>query len=172
MRKIDRFMQLNASYFLMAALIPTFIFFRVVKLLEVKTVQAQQLQTQTTELITDNEALKDQLAVSSKIQTSEEVKTISRYYIHKYFPESSWTKVEKIMTCESNLNPLATNWKNSNKTVDRGLYMINSVHKAQFKAVTGIDYEVGAYSWDASSKFAKWLYDNQGLNPWVCSKLV
>jgi len=132
----------------------------------------QQEASKSAVLAQENNALKTQLNFSAKIVTSDTTKQVSIYYIHKYFPQSAWKDVEATMRCESNLNNLSTNWHNKNGTIDRGLYMINSVHAGQFKTVTGMDYSVGAYDWDASSKFARWLYDHSGLQPWVCYQIV
>lgn len=132
----------------------------------------QQEASKSAELVKENDALKTQLSFSAKIVTSDTTKQVSIYYIHKYFPQSAWADIEATMRCESNLNNLSTNWHNKNGSIDRGLYMINSVHAKQFKEVTGMDYETGAYDWDASSKFARWLYDHSGLQPWVCYQIV
>jgi len=123
-------------------------------------------------LIRENAELRDKLENSNKIETPETTKKLMQFYIQKYFPESEWEKATKISTCESNMNPQTINTKNRNGTVDRGAWQINTVHKERFSKMYGIDWEVGAHDPDLSTKYAKFLYDNSGFNPWICSKLI
>ena len=168
----------TVAFLMSIALIVGFIGFksRLVEKAEARmTVYAKESNQATAKLLevrSENDALRAKLNFSAKIVTSDTTKQVSIYYIHKYFPQSAWKDVEATMRCESNLNNLSTNWHNTNGSIDRGLYMINSVHAGQFKTVTGMDYSVGAYDWDASSKFARWLYDHSGLQPWVCYQIV
>lgn len=132
----------------------------------IKTAHAQTLEGQ-------NEALKAKLEASSKIETSETQKEISRFYIRKYFGNEA-AIAEKVFTCESNLNPMALNVKNKDGSTDRGIPQINSSNRTSFEKVTGLNYDVYAHDTETSIKYAKWLRDNSkgGWSNWVCFGLI
>lgn len=123
-------------------------------------------------LSSDNQALKDKLEASAKIETPETIKELARFYIKKYFGKDA-DKVEKVMKCESGLNNLTVHINKPGLGVDRGLYQINDRwHKARFEKMYGVSFEIGAHDLDLASQYAKYLYDAQGLTPWICSRIV
>lgn len=80
------------------------------------------------------------------------------------FKEDAQTALA-VARCESNLNPKAYNGNNTDGSVDKGLYQINSVHYKRME-------QLGLDVWKATDnvKFAKILHDEQGFAPWVCYK--
>lgn len=72
-------------------------------------------------------------------------------------------QAERVAWCESEHKPWAVS-----KTNDHGLFQINAYyHRANFERVTGQPWsEVYNAYWNAV--YAKWLYDNQGWQPWAC----
>ncbi len=127
---------------------------------------------QVSSLEEENELLREKLDRSLKSVTSETTKSLAKFYIHKYFPQSEWANAEKISYCESGMNPMSLNEKNKNGSVDRGMFQINSVHAKRFESMYGVNWTIGAHDLDLSTKYAKFLYDHSGWNPWVCSKVV
>lgn len=123
------------------------------------------------ELAEQNQALREKLESSARIKVDDKTKELVRFYIKKYFGNASG-EAEKVFTCESGLAPNAYNGKNTNGSVDRGVPQINSVHAKRFETMYGIKYELGAHDIDISMKYAKFLYDHSGWNPWVCSKVL
>jgi hypothetical protein len=69
----------------------------------------------------------------------------------------------RVATCESTMNPGAVSPGGGN----HGLFQINNVHQSSFSAVTGQPWSE-VYSAEWNTKFAKWLYDQQGWSPWAC----
>ena len=67
-----------------------------------------------------------------------------------------------IARCESSLKEDAVN-HNTNGSVDRGIFQINSVHNNKLD-------ELGLDPWneDDNIKFARYLYNQSGKQPWVC----
>jgi hypothetical protein len=117
---------------------------------------------------TENLLFKEKLEASVKMNTPENIKELSRFYIKKYFGKDA-DKVEKVMNCESGLSNQTINTKSG----DYGLYQINKYwHKERFEKMYGVKFEVGVHDWDLSSKYAKFLYDSSGLGPWVCARIV
>lgn len=55
-------------------------------------------------------------------------------------------------------------------TNDHGLFQINAYyHRAQFERVTGQPWhKVYEPFWNA--RYARWLYDQKGWQPWACSR--
>ena len=82
--------------------------------------------------------------------------------IHDTFPEDPHTATA-IAKCESGLNIEAYNPNNSNGTVDRGIFQLNSVHDERVESL-GLD------PWDVEDNvaFARMLYEDSGFQPWVC----
>lgn len=150
-----------------------------IKQLQIKIAQAEELKVQVQILessssatLKENEALKEKLAASVKVQAPENIKALSRYYIKKYFGKDA-AKVEKVMICESGLSNQTIHVNRPGLGADYGLYQINDKwHKERFEKMYNVPFEIGSHDWDLSSKYAKYLYDHSGLNPWVCSKLV
>jgi len=68
-----------------------------------------------------------------------------------------------VAECESSLNPAAVSPGGGNY----GLFQINSVHRDTFTAVTGQSWDQ-IFSAEWNTKFAKYLYDRQGWQPWSC----
>lgn len=69
----------------------------------------------------------------------------------------------RVAKCESTMNPEAVN-VNRNKSVDRGLLQINSVHK-------GLSNK-DAFDYEKNIRYAWKLHDTQGFRPWVCWRKV
>jgi hypothetical protein len=69
----------------------------------------------------------------------------------------------KIVECESSMNPLAVNNKNTNGSIDCGLFQINSIHGYDCEELKDVEFNV---------KIAKKLYDKSGWQPWVCRNVI
>lgn len=78
-------------------------------------------------------------------------------------------QAQKIVDCETGgtWNPGAVS-----PTNDHGLFQINKkYHYSNFTRVTGQPWhKVYEPFWNAT--YAKWLYDNQGWQPWTCRKAL
>ena len=86
--------------------------------------------------------------------------------IAQYICSKPWDcqKALKVARCESNLNPNAIH-VNTNGTVDRGIFQINSVHK-DLK-------NVDAFDWKKNIDYAvQRIYTFSGWTPWVCSRKI
>lgn len=135
--------------------------------------RAQMMESKT-DLIEENALLQEKLANSSKMKVDDKTKEIVRFYIKKYFGDVAPT-AEKVFTCESGLNPQAAGANSGLHagSVDRGVAQVNDkFHKARFEKMYGIPFEIGAHDIDMNLKYAKFLYDNSGWNPWVCRKVL
>lgn len=77
------------------------------------------------------------------------------------------SQAQKIVQCESQWNPGAVS-----PTNDHGLFQINATyHRTNFERVTGQPWsKVYEPFWNAT--YAKWLYNNQGWQPWTCRKAL
>ena len=82
--------------------------------------------------------------------------------IKETFPEDPHTALA-IARCESGLNPEAYNPNNSNGSVDRGVFQLNSVHDERVESL-GLD----VWNVEDNIAFARMLYDESGFRPWVC----
>lgn len=71
------------------------------------------------------------------------------------------TKMIRIAKCESNYREDAVN-VNTNKTIDRGIYQLNSIHKD----INNAD----AFDYIKNIKYAWNMYQRQGDTPWNSSK--
>ncbi len=71
-----------------------------------------------------------------------------------------------IARCESRMDPNAVS-----PTNDHGLFQINIVHRGQFEAVTGAPWSA-VYDPALNTRYARWLFDQQGWSPWVCARKV
>lgn len=83
------------------------------------------------------------------------------HLVREAFPEAPGYAV-RVAKCESGLNYEATH-KNTDGTVDRGVFQLNSTHNKEMKRL-GLD------PMDARDniKFARMLYDKEGWRPWSC----
>lgn len=72
-------------------------------------------------------------------------------------PDVAWA----IMMAESNGNPNATD-HNSNGTVDRGIFQINSIHSAMVNGNLESLYDI-----QTNLMVARELFVKQGWKPWV-----
>jgi hypothetical protein len=75
-----------------------------------------------------------------------------------------YAKASDVVWCESRRDPNAVSPGGGN----HGLFQINNVHRSSFEQVTGVAFEDGVYDPDLNSRFARWLYDQQGWEPWAC----
>lgn len=66
----------------------------------------------------------------------------------------------RVAKCESGYRPEAVN-VNTNKTIDRGVFQINSIHKDLTNAQ--------AYNFESNIEYAWSMYLKQGLTPWNSS---
>jgi hypothetical protein len=112
-----------------------------------------------------------QLDKSAHIKTSNTQKELSKFWIAKYFGKDA-PVAEKVFTCESNLNPMALNDKNTNGSSDLGIPQINSVHAKEFEKMYSMPFKIGAHDTEISIKYAKYIYDHQSWSPWVCAGIV
>lgn len=85
-----------------------------------------------------------------------------RDIIYEVFGPSGGSAV-RVASCESGLNPRAVSPGGGN----HGLFQINNVHRGTFERVTGEPW-ASVYDSRANTRFAKWLYDQQGWGPWAC----
>jgi hypothetical protein len=72
------------------------------------------------------------------------------------------TKIIKVMKCESGLRADAIN-KNTNGTYDLGVGQINDVHNKRISREDRLNFV-------KNIDFIYKLYQEQGLNPWVCAR--
>ena len=83
-------------------------------------------------------------------------------YINNVFGSDAPAATE-VATCESRLDPNARSAGGGN----HGLFQINNVHQGTFEQVTGQSW-TAVYHPFYNTLFAKWLYDQQGWQPWAC----
>jgi len=83
--------------------------------------------------------------------------------IQRWFGSASATAI-RIARCESGLNPRAVSTGGGN----HGLFQINSVHRGTFESVTGQPWSA-VYTAEANTRFAHWLWSQQGWGPWTCA---
>lgn len=83
--------------------------------------------------------------------------------IARYFGTQT-QKALAVARCESGLNPGAVSPGGGN----HGLFQINNVHSGQFQSVTGAPWSA-RYDAETNTKFAHWLYSQQGWGPWACA---
>jgi hypothetical protein len=69
----------------------------------------------------------------------------------------------RVAECESSMNPRAVSPGGGN----HGLFQINNVHSGTFEQVTGRPWG-DVYDPEANTRFAKWLWDQEGWSPWGC----
>ena len=81
------------------------------------------------------------------------------------FGSSDGKKAIQVATCESGLNPKASN-VNTNRSVDRGIFQINSIHRG---TLYPSHEEPRLYEEDYNIWVAKKLRDRDGWDPWVCA---
>lgn len=82
-------------------------------------------------------------------------------WIGVFFPDR-YDDARHVAWCESRLDPTAVSRDGSN----HGLFQINRVHRATFERVTGQPWDTGIYEPAHNTRFARWLYDQQGWTPW------
>lgn len=75
-------------------------------------------------------------------------------------------QASRIADCESEFDPGAVS-----STNDHGLFQINAVHRQQFEQVTGQPWSA-VYNPYWNSVYAKWLYEQEGWDPWTCRKVL
>ena len=73
---------------------------------------------------------------------------------------ADWIKVWAIVQCESGWNQEAAG-VNTNGTIDRGLYQLNSIHNINPSC---------AFNLECSTKEAIKMWQEQKFDPWVCSR--
>ena len=83
--------------------------------------------------------------------------------ISRYFGASS-QKAIAVARCESSLNPNAVSPGGGN----HGLFQINNVHSGTWPSVTGAPWSA-RYDAELNTKFAHWLWSQQGWGPWACA---
>jgi hypothetical protein len=109
-----------------------------------------------------------QITPFKAVEAKEEVKPI---FYNKDWALKEWEKIGQrdnaliVFQCESHWD--MNKWNiNTNKTIDAGAYMFNSVH---FKSGRLTLNE--ATDWKIATEKAIELYKEQGWTPWVCAKL-
>lgn len=68
-----------------------------------------------------------------------------------------------IATCESGLKHTAFNGNNRNGSSDKGVWQINTVHDK-----TLAQMEIDPWNAEEATRFARYLYDQNGWRDWVC----
>lgn len=139
-----------------------------VRPVQAELIKAQQSASESAQLAQD---LKDKLERSASYQTDEKVKALSRFYIKKYFNKDA-ERVEKVMNCESGLDPKRVHI-NKDKSTDSGLYQIHDepTHRKNIEKMYGMPFELAVHDLEVSSKYAAFLW-NRNRNNWVCNRLV
>lgn len=89
--------------------------------------------------------------------------TATKQEVKEAVIEEFGTKFAKIVECESNFRVNAKN-VNTNKTVDSGIFQINSIHAKKAKSM-GIDLNTIEGQFD----YARFLISKNGYRDWVCS---
>lgn len=90
--------------------------------------------------------------------SKKEVKEAVEQYFGKEF--------SKIVECESGYNVRAVNY-NTNKTIDRGAFQINSIH---LKTAKKLGYDLSTVQ--GQFEYAKYLTIKEGYRPWVCKRVL
>lgn len=83
--------------------------------------------------------------------------------VRQWFPDnfdSAWG----VSGCESGHNPGAVSPGGGNW----GLFQINTVHRDDFEAVTGVSWNDGILNAYYNSQYARKLYEGSGWGPWTC----
>lgn len=83
--------------------------------------------------------------------------------IQHFFPEQI-RRASSIAWCESRHDPSARSPGGGN----HGLFQINGVHRARFEQVTGQPWSA-VYIAYHNAHYARWLYNDQGWDPWSCA---
>jgi len=83
--------------------------------------------------------------------------------IQRWFGGEASTAI-RVARCESGLNPRAVSSGGGN----HGLFQINNVHRGTFESVTGQPWSA-VYTAEANTRFAHWLWSQQGWGPWACA---
>ncbi len=83
--------------------------------------------------------------------------------IARYFGGQT-QKALAVARCESGLNPGAVSPGGGN----HGLFQVNNVHSGHFQSITGAPWSA-RYDAEVNTRFAHWLYSQQGWGPWACA---
>lgn len=83
--------------------------------------------------------------------------------IQRYFGAEA-PKARQVARCESGMNPRAVSPGGGN----HGLFQINNVHQGTFESVTGAPWSA-VYDAEMNTRFAHWLWSQQGWGPWACA---
>lgn len=86
--------------------------------------------------------------------------------IRANFPHDA-ERMIAIAECESGLKPTAFNPLNPNGSTDGGLWQINSVHDPRLAQL-----DLDKFDPVDATEYAKLLYQESGIRPWVCSRLL
>lgn len=84
-------------------------------------------------------------------------------WIGAFFP-GDYERARNIAWCESRLDPGAMSPGGGN----HGVFQINNVHRRSFTQVTGQPWSA-VYEAQWNVMFAKWLYEQEGWDPWACA---
>ena len=88
--------------------------------------------------------------------------------IAQTFGEKQFDYAVRVAWCESRLNPESINRANGNRTVDRGLFMLNDGGTMQRLGVNTRE----VFDARANAEAALILFEDRGWQPWVCAKLL
>ncbi len=103
---------------------------------------------------------------------SPEAKGYVEGLVKQYFGANASTAL-RVFNCESGLSPFNYHQNKAGLGADLGVAQVNSkFHQARFEKMFGIPFEIGAYIPELNLKYAKYLFDHSGFNPWVCAKIV
>lgn len=93
-------------------------------------------------------------------------------YINEVFEDDAADAITLITRCEYKtewklepFSPYHNNHFNKNKTIDYGLFMINSVHEKRY----GKAYQT---DWKENVRVAHKIFEAQGWRPWVCAHII
>lgn len=89
------------------------------------------------------------------------------YHVRQHFGTGALgDKAIRVALCESDLQPRAVS-----PTGDHGVLQLNAKYqRAQFERVTGVAWSPNVYHADANARYARWLYEQSGWQPWTCAR--
>lgn len=83
-----------------------------------------------------------------------------------WFPDL-YDEATAVATCESRMDPNVVSASGS----FHGMWQIGERwHRERFEQVTGVPFEQGVYEPYYATQYARWLYDQQGWDPWSCAR--
>lgn len=128
--------------------------------------EVEQLKNQNTDL---NTKLEVKVESAKTHNLSEQAKVVLRNSICQSFGKDNCQAILKIQSCENGrMDPSRIN-VNTNRSIDVGLFQINSIHRTQVEALFGEPFELAMMDPFKNIKYAQGLFKQQGFGPWDSS---